>query len=122
MILESRGAIEAAKRSGSLFKKTWGENLAAQAGFSLVQVILAIPGIALLWLGYSLADQVGATAAGVMLVVGGLWMAILLALFGALNGVFQTALYHYVKGSGVYQKYFSRQVLAKSFGRKAGAR
>ncbi|MEL7210220.1 MAG: DUF6159 family protein, partial [Actinomycetota bacterium] len=36
LVIEDIGPIDAVKRSGSLLKKTWGENLAAQFGFGII--------------------------------------------------------------------------------------
>ena len=36
IVIEGVGVRDAIKKSGNLFKRTWGENLAAQIGFSLI--------------------------------------------------------------------------------------
>ena len=44
LVFEGVGPIAAVKRSGSLFKKTWGENLVANAGIGLIALLAIIVG------------------------------------------------------------------------------
>src|SRR5690606_6938929 len=44
---EDLGPISALKRSGQLFKQTWGENLVARLGLGLLGVVLMLPTFAL---------------------------------------------------------------------------
>ena len=90
LVIEDIGAIDAVKRSGTLLKKTWGENIAAQFGFGLIGMIAMIP----------VAIVVGVLVAsgnGVLLVtgiaIGVLAVLTLIAGLGALGAIFQTALY-----------------------------
>ena len=45
LVIEGVGPIAAVKRSGELFKKTWGENLIANAGIGIVTFVVAIAGL-----------------------------------------------------------------------------
>jgi hypothetical protein len=67
LVIEDLGVTEAIKRSGSLFKRSWGENVAAQVGFGLLGFLLAIPAIVVIWLGISAggAATIAAIAIGV---------------------------------------------------------
>ena len=42
LVLENIGPVDAVKRSASLFKKTWGENLAGQVGFGLLGFVAVL--------------------------------------------------------------------------------
>lgn len=92
LVIEDIGAIDAIKRSSSLFKKTWGENLAAQFGFGLIGFIAMLPVLLV-------AGLLAATGNGVLLVTGvAIGVAGILAVtaaVGALGAIFQTALYLY---------------------------
>jgi len=52
LVIEDIGVFDAVKRSGALFKRTWGENMAAQVGFGLLGLLAALPAIAIHRHGY----------------------------------------------------------------------
>lgn len=96
LVIENIGVTDAIKRSGSLFKRTWGENVAAQVGFGLLGFVVAIPAILLAAAAFALGETIGVIG----LVVAVLWMLASAMVISALNGVFQTALYRYAAGAG----------------------
>ena len=110
-VVEDVGVVDAIKRSASLFKRTWGENLVAQVGFGLIGFVASIPPIALAVLAMAIGGPVGfvGLAVGVVGVIG---VAMVMA---ALNGIFQAALYHYAVSGEVPGRYFSEQDLRGSF-------
>lgn len=85
----------AVKRSAQLFKATWGENVAAQFGFGILGFLAAIPGIAVIVLG--VVSGSGAVI-GVTILIGVVWIIASSVVLAALNGIFQTALYHFAAG------------------------
>lgn len=91
VIIDDMGAIDGLKRSGSLLKQTWGENIAARIGFGLIGFVLVIPGL--------LVGGVAIAAGGAVLVIGiavaVAWIALVVVVMTALNAIFQTALYLY---------------------------
>lgn len=92
IMLEDVGPIAALRRSGTLFKETWGENLVAQVGFGFIGLIAFLP--AALVAGLGVASGVGA----VMVVTIGIavvWLAIISVVLAALSGIYRTALYRY---------------------------
>lgn len=93
-VIEDIGVVDAVKRSGELFKRSWGENVAAQVGFGLLGFLVAIPGIAVIWLGIT----AGGAAAIVAIAIGVFWILLTSLVLTALNGIFQTALYRYASG------------------------
>lgn len=94
LVLEGYSVKDAISESATLFKRTWGENLSAQVGFSLLGFVVAIPGIALIVLG-------ALTGSGVLLVVlialGVAWLVLVAVVLSALAVVFQTALYRFAR-------------------------
>ena len=75
-------------RSAELFRKNWGEQVAGDFGFGLLNLLLLLPGVALgalLW-------QVD-RAAGI--IVGVMYVLILAVVTSAVKGVFTAALYRY---------------------------
>ncbi len=114
VIIDEMGAIDGLKRSSSLLKQTWGENLAARVGFGLLGFALIIPAVLLVVLG-------AATGVGAFLVVTVIaavaWVALVVVVLTALNAVFQTALYMYAT-SGSMPSGFESSPLGQAFERR----
>ncbi|MFN8025290.1 MAG: DUF6159 family protein [Acidimicrobiia bacterium] len=91
LVLEDVGVGAGLKRSKDLFKKTWGENVIAFGGLSIVGFLLMIPGIALIALGAA-AGTAGLIALGL---VGAVWLIATAVIMSALSGIYRTALYRY---------------------------
>ncbi len=95
LVFEDVGVGDAIRRSGQLFKRTWGENVAAQVGFGLLGVLAALPAVLVI----ALAPATGSGAAvGISVGAAVLWMVAVAVVLSALNAVFQTALYRYAAG------------------------
>ncbi len=92
IVIDGVGAIDGLKRSASLLRLTWGENIAARVGFGLLGLLLMIPAVVVA--GLFIASGVGVLAVvGVAAAVA--WIAVVMVVLTALNAVFQTALYLY---------------------------
>ncbi len=91
LVIENIGVVDAVKRSGSMFKRTWGENVAAQVGFGLLGFLAALPAIAVVALGFN----AGGAAAVTAVAVGVAWILLVSLVLATLSGIFQTALYRY---------------------------
>jgi hypothetical protein len=92
IMLEDLGPIQALKRSGTLLKQTWGENIVAQAGFGLLALVAMLPGLALIGIGVATGSLAVAIALGI---VGVVWVAIVSVVISAMTGIYRTALYRY---------------------------
>jgi hypothetical protein len=92
IMLEDVGPVVALKRSGQLFKQTWGENLVAQAGFGIVTLVAMLP--AFVVAGAGLASGNGIVV-GVTVGLAVVWVAIVSVVISALSGIYRTALYRY---------------------------
>ncbi len=114
IVIDDLGAIAGLKRSASLLRRTWGENLAAQIGFGLLGVVLIVPAAILLGLfvasGWQLLMVVGIIAAAA-------WVAVVMVVLTALSAVFQTALYLYAT-TGIAPSGFEQDSLEQSFAHK----
>ncbi len=97
LVFEGIGPIAAVKRSGELFKRTWGENLMTNAGIGLVGVLAVLVGAVPL----VLLLAVGGPVAVVGIVVFVLWCVAVLLVSTALTGIFQVALYRFATGTPV---------------------
>jgi hypothetical protein len=94
LVVEGISVGDAIKRSGSMFKRTWGENVAAQIGFGLLGFVAALPAVAVVALGIAAGESIALVAIAVAV----LWMVGVAVVMAALNGIFQTALYRYAAG------------------------
>ena len=94
LVIEDIGVIDAVKRSGAMFKRTWGENVAAQVGFGLLGFVAMLPAFLIGAAGVA----AGGTLAFIGIAVAVLWVLTVVMVLSALNGIFQTALYRYAAG------------------------
>lgn len=88
IVIERNGARGAIKRSSSLLKSTWGENLVAQAGLgvlTMLAIFAALPVVV----------AVGAVSQLAALAIAGAWVLVVIAVNVTLTAVYQTALYRY---------------------------
>ena len=114
LVFENIGPVDAVKRSATLFKKTWGENLAAQVGFGLLGFVAIIPAIII-------AGLLIATGVAPLIVLGIIaavvWIGLASIAISTLNGIFQTALYRYA-ADGTIPAAFAGTGLEGSFTQK----
>jgi hypothetical protein len=114
LVVEGVGPVEAIKRSASLLRKTWGEQVVGNLSIGLV-IGLAFIGLAVLGgiivaALFAVADVLGILG-GVALVVG----LMIVGLIGAaLSGIFNVALYRYAVGKDPGQ-FFPVETLAGAF-------
>ncbi|MDH3309014.1 MAG: DUF6159 family protein, partial [Acidimicrobiia bacterium] len=110
-VVEGLGVIDSIKRSAELFKRTWGENVAASVGFGLLGFIAFLPLALIVFLGVAS----GVTAVIVTTIVIAVVALILVSItLSTLSGIFQTALYLYAT-SGVVPDAFAGTNLATAF-------
>ena len=114
IIIDNLGAIEGVKRSASLLRRTWGENIAARVGFGLLGFLLIIP--AAVVAGLFIASGV-AVLAVVGIIAAVAWIALVVVVLTALNAIFQTALYLYAT-TGSLPSGFEQAPLADTFAHK----
>ncbi len=111
IVVEGIGPIAAIKKSGTLLKSTWGENLFAQAGIGLIGFLLMLPGI-LIFGALSFALPV----VGIPLLL--IWIVVIGCLMSAIGAIYRTALYRFAVGlpNG---NVFTQDQLADAFKAKA---
>jgi hypothetical protein len=95
LVVEGIGPIAAVKRSGELFKRTWGENLILNGGIGLVAffatIVGAIPFVMLILVGGPVA------VVGIALLV--VWVVAVSLVAATLTGILQVALYRFATGA-----------------------
>jgi hypothetical protein len=119
LVVEGVGPVESVKRSATLLKKTWGEQVIGNAGIGLIfglgAVLIAVAGIVI----GALIVGAGATWPGVAVIVLTLVVVAIISMLGAtLRGIYSAALYQYAVGgdTGV----FSSEVLGAAFRPRSG--
>lgn len=94
LLYEPVGAVEGIKRSASIFKQRWGEQMTGNVAIGLALFLVALPVILM-------AVLVGLISVPLGLVVGALSIGAIVALGAAMSGVFQAALYRYATAGAV---------------------
>lgn len=90
--LEGIGPFASLKRSGTLLKQTWGENVFGQFGFGLLGLVASIP--ALICIGLAVLASTWAVSLPLG-VVAALWLIGVAVVVSAMTGIYKTALYRY---------------------------
>jgi hypothetical protein len=90
LVIENEGPVGALQRSAAMLKKTWGEQIIGNFSFGLIFILLALPGVLFLMMGIA-ANSVAVIVVSVLYFIG-----ISLAQ-SALQGIFQAALYLYMR-------------------------
>ncbi len=117
MVVEKISPMEAVKRSGNLLKRTWGEQLVANAGIGLVfglAIFLAIILGGVITAGaFGLSSGLGIVALLLMIAV----IVGLSLLSSTLTGIYQAALYRYA-ANGETGGYFTADLIQDAFREK----
>jgi len=108
LVAEETGPITAIKRSSSLFKRTWGEQVVANFGFGIIGIAAALVGLVP-------AILVGMVVPMAGLVVGVVTVGLAIATVSTLEAIFKAALYGYVADGRVGEG-FERSTLESAYG------
>lgn len=120
LIFEEVGPIQAVKRSASLVKQRWGEQIAGTIGIGFATGVLSLVGIAFIAGGVALGVAAKSFVLGAALVgVGILYLVALSILTQAMQGIYNTALYRFAT-EGTGGGAFSDHDLAHTFRTKDG--
>ena len=116
LVIEGVGPIEGIKRSGSLLKSTWGENVVGSFAMGIISFLVML-GAGLI-IGLPLFLIASATNSGIIIalavaVIVLMFVAIGL-FFSALNSIFTAALYNYATGNGAGE-FFPESMISGAF-------
>lgn len=114
LVVENVGPLEAIKRSGSLLRRTWGEQLIGNVGigliFGLIGLLVVLLGVGLI---IALAQvSVALAVVGVVLVV--LAVGVVGLIGSAVSGIFVASLYRYAT-KGDAGELYRQETLAAAF-------
>jgi hypothetical protein len=91
LVAEGVGPLEAIRRSGSLFRRSWGQQVTAAFGFGLVYFLATAAALAISVIAFTLHPVLG-VAVGVVV------FGVAIATVAALEGIFRAALYDFASG------------------------
>ncbi len=114
LVIEGVGVGEAVKRSATMFKRTWGEQVVATAGIGIVSFLAVLAGLPFVLLAVVSGVTTLVVAAVVVFVT---WVLLVAVVSSALSVVYQTALYRYAV-EGTAPPAFGGGVLAHAFAPK----
>jgi hypothetical protein len=119
--IEGTGPFETLKRSASLFKERWGQQITGNIAIGgAVFLIGMLPALILIVAGFLLWPSTG-VAGGTLIVLGALVMCVALLISKALSGIFGVALYRYALEGQVLGG-FSAEDFESAVKRKRGAK
>ena len=87
LVMEDAGVMDSVRRSASLLRQTWGEQLVSGLAFGWMGLLWAIPGVVL--------GALGANGYPIFIVPTILWFATMMAAFTTAREIFTVALYRY---------------------------
>ena len=114
LVIEDVPVRDAIRRSGELFKRTWGENVVAMVGFGLLGFVAVLPAVALVGLAVASGN---ATVAVIAVAVAVVWIIGVAVVLSALNAIFQTALYRFA-ADGQPVGPFTPEIMGSAFAPK----
>ncbi len=91
LVVEDLGPIQAVKRSGSLFKRVWGEQVISNGGIGLIAVLAILAGL----IPAALLFAVGGAVAVIGVVLFVAWAIVVSLVASTLTGILSMALYRY---------------------------
>ena len=116
LVAQDVGPIEAVKRSASLLKQTWGEQITGGFSMSLIFTVIylaVIFGGGCLLFGLAAAME-SSLIAGLALLIIIIAVAVVATIHGALGGIFQAALYRFAE-TGVAPDNFDIDLIKGAF-------
>ena len=106
LVAEGVGPVSAIKRSGGLFRQTWGRQAVSSFGFALVYIVAvllaAVPAVLLFFVAPIAAIAVGAVT-----------VPIAVGVVQAMEGIFKAALYEFALGESPLE--FDRSALSGAY-------
>ena len=112
LVLEGKRPLEALKESARLLKKTWGEQLIGNIGFTLIFLGLMLPAVIVFVLAMFIGTKI---AMLITIVIAVSYVVALVVVQITLEGIFRTALYHYAR-HGSLPHGFSDELLGNALG------
>ena len=115
LVAEDVGPADAIRRSGSLLKKTWGEQIAGNVSLGLISfvamLVVGLVGALLIWLAAATGSTIAVGGAVTLLIIA---IAVIAVIFSALNAIYKAAVYEYA-ADGIAASAFGQDALSNAF-------
>jgi hypothetical protein len=115
LVAEDVGPTDALRRSGSLLKKTWGEQIGGNVSLGLISflamLVVGLVGALLIWLAAALGSSIAIGGAITLLIIA---IAVIAVIFSALNAIYKAAVYEYA-ADGIAASAFGQDALSNAF-------
>lgn len=111
MIFENKSVIQSIKKSGSLFKKTWGKNVISRFSMGIFFWVLSFAGAILLMISFSTASSAIIIPVSALAVI---YFVVLAIISLSLNGIFVATLYIYAT-TGEVPRVYSHEIIENAF-------
>ncbi len=99
LVVENLGPIDSVKRSASLLKRTWGEQIIGTSGIGLVSVLASLAVVLVAGGLAALFAAIGVVALSVVVIaLAVIAIALIAVIAAALDGIYKSALYRYASG------------------------
>jgi len=105
LIYEHLGPWASVKRSASIFKKTWGETLVGNLGIGVIFVLLAMPGVLLIFVAVAGLITWGLVAGMAILAAAVIYIVIVAVIASAAEAVLVAALYRFATTGQVSEEF-----------------
>jgi hypothetical protein len=117
LVVENVGPVDAIKRSASLLKKTWGEQIVGNFSIGLVFGLITLAVILLVGVPLILLAVAAGSVVLVVLVVGIVILLVMgISLFSStLQGIYVAALYRYAVEGEISPQYFHADLVQNAF-------
>lgn len=93
--VEGLGPFATLRRSASLFRERWGEQITGSIGIGLVFFLLSLPGLLLAGIGFAIASSQASVAGWILAVLGIAFVAAVSIVGRAASATFGAVLYRY---------------------------
>lgn len=118
LVVENIGPIDAIKRSTSLLKKTWGEQIAGNISIGLVFGLLMVGTVLLAIPVFLSISSLGSTYLVIITVIGFVLTLVMLALISStLSSIYEAAVYIYA-AEGKTTGFFEERLVSEAFRQK----
>lgn len=115
LVIENVGPMDAVRRSASLLKKTWGENIVGNAGIGAVSALLMIAGFIVMFGLIMIGASVDAAGLILAAIFGFIVFLIAVGLImSTLQGIYQAAVYRYA-AEGDTGMFFAPELVEQAF-------
>lgn len=122
LVVENLGPLEAIKRSSSLLKRTWGEQLVGNFGIGLIFILLFLVGAVPLGLLTVAAASISIVLAILVGAVLAAYVLFIIALGTAVSGIFTAAVYAYATRTPIESNIFEPGLIENAFVTKPATR